>query len=167
MAEENEGQSQELRTRSPRGAASPVDEMERLFEDFLGRRWLSPFFRGDWPGTGELAPFEGRSPRVDVKDRENDVQVRAELPGVSKDDLDVSVTENTVTIKASTRQEKEEGDKGGDFYRREIAVGDFARTVALPADVDSDSAKAHFDNGVLELTLPKREQARRRRIQVE
>lgn len=167
MAEENERQDQELQTRTPRRPASPVDEMERLFEDFLGRRGLSPFFRGDWPGAGEMAPFEGRSPRVDVKDRESDIQVRAELPGVSKDDLDVSVTENTVTIKASTRQEKEEGEEGGDYYRREIAVGDFTRTVALPVDVDSDSAKAHFDNGVLELTLPKREQARRRRIKVE
>ncbi len=166
MAEEQERQGQELQTRRPGTAPSPFEEMERLFEDFLGRRWMSPL-RGDLPRVGELAPFEGRSPRVDVKDRENDVQIRAELPGVSKDDLDVSVTDNTVTIKASTRQEQEEGQQEGDYYRREIAYGDFARTVALPADVDADSAKAHFEDGVLDLTLPKKEQAKRRRIQVE
>jgi len=166
MAEEQERQGQDLQTRRSGATPNPFQEMERLFEDFLGRRWLTPF-RGEGPQFGELAPFEGRSPRVDVKDGENDVQVRAELPGVSKDDLDVSVTDNTVTIKASTRQEHEEGRQEGDYYRREIAYGDFARTVALPADVEADSARAHFEDGILELTLPKKEQAKRRRIQVE
>ncbi|MFP4614903.1 MAG: Hsp20/alpha crystallin family protein [Thiohalorhabdus sp.] len=165
MAEEQK-QGQEVQ-RSPSRGMTPFDEMERMFEELMPRGWMRPF-AGGFPGRmGELAPFEGRTPRVDVQDRESDILVRAELPGVKKDDLDVSLSENTVTIKATTRQEKEEGEKEGDYYRREIASGSFARTVALPGEVDGDNAKAQFEDGILELTLPKREQAKRRRIKVE
>jgi HSP20 family protein len=168
MAEEKrqQNESRDVQRAEPGRAMSPMEEMERMFEDFFPRGWMRPF-RGGWPRVGEMAPFEGRMPRVDVQDRESDVQVHAELPGVKKDDLDVSVSDNTVTIKASTRSEKEEGEQEGDYYRREIATGSFARTVALPGEVDADNAQARFENGILELTLPKREQAKRRRIRVE
>ena len=165
MAEEQPKKGQEVQRRSA-SAMSPLDEMERMFEEFMPRGWMR-HFRGGWPRMGEMAPFEGRWPRVDVQDREGDILVRAEVPGVKKEDLDISVSKDAVTIKAETRQEKEEGEKEGDFYRREIVTGSFARTVALPGDVDADSAKARFEDGVLELTLPKREQAKRKRIQVE
>jgi HSP20 family protein len=163
MAEEQEGKGQEVEPRRS-GGLSRFDEMERMFEDFFNRRMLSPF-RWDMPQLGEMAPFQGRRPKVDVEDREGDIRVR--LPGVKKDDVDLSVAEDSVTIKASTRQESEEGEAGGDYYRREIATGSFARTVALPSAVDADNAKATFEDGVLELTLPKREQAKRRQIPVE
>lgn len=165
MAEQQEGKGQEVDTRRT-GGLSRFDEMERMFEDFFNRRMLSPL-RWDMPQIGEMAPFQGRRPKVDVQDREGDIRVRAELPGVKKDDVDLSVAEDSVTIKASTRQESEEGEPGGEFHRREIATGSFSRTVALPAAVDADSAKATFEDGVLELTLPKREQAKRRQIPVE
>ncbi|MEF8792572.1 MAG: Hsp20/alpha crystallin family protein [Thiohalorhabdus sp.] len=165
---EQEKQGQEIEPRRAGGGRSvaPFDEMERLMEDFFGRRMPSPF-RWEMPQVGELAPFEGRRPRVDVEDRESDIRVRAELPGVKKDDMDLLVAEDTVTINASTREEKEEGEKEGEYYRREIAAGTFARTLALPAVVDADNAKATFQDGVLQLTLPKREQAKRRQIPVE
>lgn len=169
MAEDpkqSEEQSTEIRRAEPTRAMSPFDEMEQMFEEFFPRSWMRPF-RGGWPRWGELQPFEGRWPRVDVQDRENDVLVRAELPGVKKDDLDLSVSEGTVTIKAETRQQKEEGERSGDYYRHEIAQGIFARTIPLPGDVDADNAKARFEDGILELTLPKREQAKRKRIKVE
>ena len=165
MAQEHSAQGQEVQTRSS-GRMSPFDEMERMFEDFLGRRGLMPS-RWEMPQLGEVAPFQGRRPRVDVQDREGDIRVRAELPGVRKDDVDLSVAEDSVTIKARTREENEAGDKAGDYYRREIATGTFARTVALPSAVDANHARARFADGVLELTLPKREQARRRQIPVE
>jgi len=162
----SEEQSTDIQRAEPTRALSPWDEMERMMEDFFPRGWMRPF-RGGWPRVGEMAPFEGRWPRVDVQDRESEVVVRAELPGVKKDDLDVSVSENAVTLKASTRSEKEEGEKEGEYYRREISAGTFARTIPLPGDVDADNAKAKFEDGILELTLPKREAAKRKRIKVE
>jgi len=159
-------ESHEVQRAEPARGLAPWDEMERMIEEFMPRGWMRPF-RGGWGRMGELAPFEGRWPRMDVQDRESDVLVRAELPGVTKDDLDISVSEGSVTIKASSRREKEEGEAEGEYYRREIASGAFARTVALPADVDADKARARFADGVLELTLPKREAAQRKRIQVE
>lgn len=173
MAEEKamqEGESREVQRSEPTRALSPFDEMERwmdqMFEGFFPRGWPRRF-RGGWPQMGELAPFEGRAPRVDVRDREDEVEVQAELPGVKKEDLDVSLSENTLTLKATSRQEKEEGAKEGDYFRREIASGSFARTIPLPGEVDADNAKAKFADGILTLTLPKLEPAKRKRIQVE
>lgn len=149
----------------PGHLVSPFEEMERLFDNFSSRGWMRPFSR-DWPAWGDVAgPFEGKTPRVDVIDREAEIVVRAELPGVEKKDLDISLTDNSVTIKASTaREEKEEK---GNYYRCEISHGAFARSVALPGDVDTEGAKAAFKDGVLELTLPKVERSRRRKIKVE
>ncbi|UCE88831.1 MAG: Hsp20/alpha crystallin family protein [Pseudomonadota bacterium] len=167
MAKERnkESQGRDIERVVPGHVLSPFEEMDRLFESFAPRGWMRPF-RWDWPAWGDVAaPFEGKTPRVDVVDREAEILVRAELPGVDKKDLDISLTDNTVTIKASSaREEKEEK---GNYYRCEISRGAFARTVALPSDVDTDSAKASFKDGVLELTLPKVERSRRRKIKVE
>lgn len=145
-------------------AMSPFEEMDRLLENLSmlgGRRPM----RMDWPGWGELQlPLEGRMPRVDVVDREAEVVVRAELPGVDKKDLEVSATNNTVTIKGSTRHEEKE--EKGDFYRCEISTGSFSRSVVLPAVVDGTKASASFKDGVLELVLPKAEKAKRRSITI-
>jgi HSP20 family protein len=143
-------------------ALSPFEEMERMFEGFFPRGWMRPW-RFEWPAWPELA--EARLPSVDVIDRDDEVLVRAELPGVDKKDLDVSMTEDTVTIKGTTQREEKE--EKGDYYRHEIARGAFARTVTLPAEVDGTRAKAAFKDGVLELVLPKREKAKRHSIKVE
>ncbi len=146
-------------------ALSPLDEMDRLFDSFFPRGWMQPL-RRDWPEWGELsAPFDGRAPKVDVVERDNSVVVRAELPGMDKDNLDISLTEDSVTITATTKQESEE--EKGDYHRREISQGSFSRMLALPAAVQSDQAKASFKNGVLELTLPKAAPAKRHSIKVE
>lgn len=144
---------------------SPFDEMDRLMESFFPRRWMHPF-RWDMPSISELgAPFEGKMPRVDVIDRDTEIVVKAELPGVEKDDLDVSVTGNTVTIKGSTSHEEKQ--EKGDYYRCEIRRGSFSRTVPLPASVDSDKAKASFNDGILELTLPKVEKSKRKSVTID
>jgi HSP20 family protein len=104
-------------------------------------------------------------PRVDVIDREDEILVRAEVPGVDKKDLEVSLTDNAVTIKGSTRHEEKE--EKGDFYRSEISRGSFSRTVALPGEVDGDKAKASFKDGVVEIAMPKLEASKRRSIKVE
>jgi HSP20 family protein len=138
--------------------------MERLFEGYFPRGWMRPSY-WERPSWGELAaPFEGKMPRVDIVERDDEVIVKAELPGVEKKDLDVSVTENAVTIKGSTsREEKEEK---GDYHRCEISRGEYSRTLALPSGVEADKAKAQFKDGVLELTLPKLKKAKRHTIKV-
>jgi HSP20 family protein len=144
---------------------SPFEEVERLFEGFFPRGWLRPQ-RWEWPALGDVAlPFAGRMPRVDVIDRDTELLVRAELPGVDKQDLEVNVTDDAVTIKATTRHEKQE--EQGDYHRCEILRGAFSRSISLPADVDIDAAKANFSNGLLELTLPKLGKPAKRRIKVE
>jgi len=165
MAKEEKKQSkQELQKAEPKRALSPFEEMDRLFEDYFSRGWMRPF-RWEWPSLGEMAkPFEGKMPKVDVIERDDEVIVKAELPGVDKKDLDVSVTENSVTIKGSTSHEEKE--EKGDYYRCEISRGAYARTVALPSYVDADKAKASFKDGVLELKLPKVEKSKRRSIEI-
>ena len=165
MAKEEKKESkQELQKAEPKRALSPFEEMDRLFEDYFSRGWMRPF-RWEWPSLGELAkPFEGKMPKVDVIERDDEVVVKAELPGVDKKDLDVSVTENSVTIKGTTSHEEKE--EKGDYYRCEISRGAYARTVALPSYVDADKAKANFKDGVLELKLPKVEKSKRRSIEI-
>ena len=98
-------------------------------------------------------------------DREDEILVRAELPGVSKEDIDVTLTESTLRIRAATKSEVDE--EKGDFHRREISRGEFLRTLPLAEAVDADKTRAKFENGLLELTLPKTERAKRRSIKVE
>jgi len=118
------------------------------------------------PSWGELAaPFEGKMPKVDVIERDNEIVVKAELPGVDKKNLEISVTKNSVTIQGSTSHEEKE--EKGDVYRCEISRGSYSRTLTLPSEVNEEKAKAKFKDGILELTLPKVEKAKRRTIKVE
>ena len=163
--EEKEQSKQEVQKVEPARTLSPFEEMERLFEGYFPRGWMHPF-HWERPSWGELAaPFEGKMPRVDIVDRDNELIVKAELPGVDKKDLDISMTENTVTIKGSTSHEEKE--EKGDYYRSEMSRGSYSRTLALPSDVEADKAKAKFKDGVLELTLPKLKKAKRRSVKVE
>jgi HSP20 family protein len=156
--------SQEIQKTAPTRALSPFEEMDRLFEGVFPRGWRP--LRWEWPAwSGMTAPFEGKIPRVDVINRDNDILVRAELPGVDKKDIEITTTENTVTIKGSARREAKE--EKGDYYRCEIAQGAYARTVALPGDIDSTNARAIFKDGMLELILPKVEKSKRRSIVVD
>ena len=149
------------------GALTSFDEMDRMFDSFFGRpfsrSWLRPS-RFDWP-TDVPQPFEGRTPSVDLIERENELVIKAELPGVKKEDLSVKLSNNTVTIRASTKYEAEE--EKGDYHRRELSQGEFVRNVALPAEVDGEKATAKFKDGLLELTMPKLEAAAQRNIEVE
>ena len=147
---------------------TPFEDLENVFERAYGRffpqGWLRPS-RWEFPRWSDLPmPFEGKHPRVDVIDHDDKVIVKAELPGVEKKDLDVTMSDNTVTIKGSVSHEKEE--KKGDYYRKEMSSGTFSRTVALPAEVDADKANASYKDGVLELTLPKLAKSKRRKVTV-
>jgi len=151
--------------RSTPSTMSPWDAMERWFDEF-GRRGWPQLFNREWPGQMEgMMPFTGNVPKVDVLDRENEVVVKAELPGVEKDDLEVTVTDHSVTIRAQTKHEEKEEE--GEYYRREMSYGEYQRTLELPETVDDSEAKATFSNGVLELTLPKMEKTPRRTVRVD
>lgn len=150
---------------TPTRLMSPFEEMDRLMESFFPRHWMRPF-RWEMPSWAELgAPLEMKMPRVDVIDRDDEVVVKAEIPGVGKDDLEVSMTDTTVTIKGCTSHESKE--EKGNYFRSEISRGSFSRTVALPSDVDSDRAKAVFKDGILELIIPKVEKSKRKTIPIE
>jgi HSP20 family protein len=152
--------------KTPARALGPFEDMERLVErfseGFLPRSWLRRM-QWEWPQMAE--PPALRMPHVDVVDRDTDILVRAEVPGVDKKDLDISVSENTVTIKGTTRREQKQEE--GEYYRREIAEASFARTVALPTEVDGTHAKATCNDGVVELTVPKVAKSRRHSIKVD
>jgi len=132
-------------------------DIERMFEEFFEpfsrrrRRW--------WSREGMIVP------NIDVYDKKGEVVVKAELPGVEKDNIDITVTKDTLTIKGEIK--KDEEVKEEDYYAREISYGSFARTIALPVEVDSEKAKATFKNGILEIVLPKKEEAKPKEIKVE
>ena len=149
-----------------RSDLTPFDEMDRLFNTMLDRRWLQPFHEmfPHWPFYGEQE-FDMRMPRVDVLDREDEILVRAELPGVEKKDLDVSLTGQTLTIKGETsHREEERKDK---YYRSEITEGKYGRTIRLPGEVDGKHVKADFKDGMLEVHLPKTHKVEQHKIDVE
>jgi HSP20 family protein len=163
MAEDTK-KTQEIQKAAPTRALSPFEEMDRMFDGFFRRGVMRPW-RFEWPTFPEMALPEMKIPKVDVVDRETEVLVKAEIPGVDKKDIDISVGEDTVTIKGETRHEEKE--EKGDYYRCEISQGAFSRTVALPAVVDGSKAKANFKDGMLELTIPKTEKAKRHTVKVD
>lgn len=149
-------------TRTP-SRSDPFTEMDRWFERMMGRPWgrgwMEPL-RGEWPvfGREEL-------PRVDVVDRDTEVVVRAEVPGVPREDLEVTLSGNTVTFRGTVMREEEKEE--GEYHYRETSRGEFTRTVTLPADVDGNAARAKYRDGIVELTLPKVEASQRKHIEIE
>ena len=150
-------------TQSESREVSPFHEFERFFDGFLGRGGM-PSLRWDHPLWERFAAFEKGMPKVDVIDRDAEVVVRAEVPGFEREDLEVSVTDHSVTIKGEHRQEHKAEE--GEYFRSEISTGSFSRTVPLPSDIDTEGGEASFKNGILELVLPKLKRASRRNIEV-
>jgi HSP20 family protein len=105
-----------------------------------------------------------KMPAVDVYEDNNDVVIKAEIPGLSKEDLSVQVADATLTIKGEKK--REEAIKEDDYYCCERSFGAFTRTMELPCAVKADQVKASVKNGVLEVTLPKTEEAKKRAITV-
>ena len=155
----------ELTGAVPRREIDAFDEMDRMFDTMFHRGWLRSF-REMWPQWARLdETFDLGSPRVDVVDRDEEILVRAEVPGVDKKDLKVDLTGQHLRIQGERlREEKKEE---GEFVRSEIARGTFSRTVRLPEDLDFDKAQADFKDGILEIHLPKTHKTERRRVKVE
>ena len=160
-------EQQGISRRESRRIASPltaldlfVDEMDRVFDDFgLGRRWFPrPFGR---IASQELASNPLWAPDIEVYQHNNDLVVRADLPGMKKDEVSIDVTDNAITISGERREEKETDREG--IYRSERTYGSFCRTIPLPEGAITDQAKATFKDGVLEVTMPAPPQSTRGR----
>jgi HSP20 family protein len=142
----------EMMRREP-SMVSPFDEMERLFETYMGRPFLSPFLRRP-PMMQELAP------NVDVFEENDHVVVRAEMPGIKKDQIEVNLTADTITLSGEKKQEEKVEKK--DYFRMESSYGTFARTIRLPCEVETEKAEAKYQDGILEIRVPKTTAARER-----
>lgn len=132
----------------PRGLQS---EMSRVFSDFFG----------ETSGTD----ISALTPAMDLVDTKDSVKVRVELPGIAREDVDISLKDDTLTIKGEKKQEKEQEDE--DRYHVERRYGSFSRTLTLPSRVNPEAVEARFRDGVLEITLPKAEEEKVREIQVQ
>lgn len=121
-------------------------EMNRMFDNF---------FRGF--DAASPTPYEnawgGFSPSVDVRENDKEVTIKAELPGVDEKDVEVTVTNDSVTIRGEKKEEKEDKDKN--YYYMERTYGSFHRVIPLAAEVESNKAEARFKNGVMEIKIPK------------
>lgn len=151
----------------PRGEIAPLrsmrEEMDRLFEEFFhGMGTLRP----SWM----MRPFAwapeagGFIPNVNLKETDEAYILSAELPGLSKEKLDISVTEDEVTLKGERKEMKEE--KGENWHRHESAYGAFQRSIPLPGTVNANMAEAKMRDGILTLTLPKSEEAKKRGVKI-
>lgn len=150
-------ESLELARKSPE-AGNPfgmmrrfTSDMERLFEDFGGFRFPSLFTSETWPFRTEFGEMDWM-PQVEVIQNKGQFIVRADLPGMTKDDIKVEFTGDMLTLSGERKEEKEEKREG--FYRSERSYGNFYRQLPLPEGAITEKAEATFRNGVLEVTMP-------------
>jgi HSP20 family protein len=127
------------------GLATLQREVNRLFESF--------FDGSPWRGGEAMT-----APAVEVADTKEAVVVKVQVPGVSKEQLQIAVSEGALTIKGETKEEEKKEEKN--YIRREFRYGAFARTIPLPAGAQAEKATAQLKDGVLEITIPKSEEAR-------
>jgi len=138
-------------------AISPFEDFERRFEDIFHRPF--PMMGAPWwPRWAERA--EEVSPTVDIFEEGGEVVLKAEIPGMKKEDIHVDINDKTMTISGEKR--KEEKIERKDYVHLERSYGSFARTFQLPSEVQTDKAKAVFKDGVLEVRVPKTEEAARK-----
>ncbi len=144
--------SRELIKAERPGFLTPFEEVEKWFEE----AWRRPFsmMRPSllWP-RAEMEEFETALPFCDIYEEGKDIVLKADLPGMKKDDIKIDLSENVLTI--SGEKKKEEKVEKGDYYRYERRHGTFFRRFELPFEIDPEKIKAHFEDGVLEVRLPK------------
>ncbi len=152
----------EVAKKEPVKAPSRLEEMEQWFENVF-RRPYSLLASSGWPKLG-MREVEGVVPTVDIFEDNGDVVVKAELPGMKKENIDVKFTQDTIII--SGEKEKEEKVEKKDYYRSERSYGSFTRAINLPAEVQTDKAKAKFKDGILEIRAPLTEEAKKKEKKV-
>jgi len=118
-------------------------DFDRIFDDFFHGSNLTPFNQ-NWGSF---------NPNIDVTETDKNYQVSAELPGLDKNDINVSLDHNNLTISGEKKTEKE--DKSQNYYRTERSYGSFQRCISLPDNIQADNIDANFKNGILQITIPK------------
>ena len=136
-----------------RDLVSLREAMDRLFEESVVRP------RAGWP-----APFEGPVLGIDMAETADTIIVKSDIPGIKAEDLEISITGDTLTIKGEMKAEEEINEEN--YIRRERRRGAFCRSLTIPVPVVTDKAEAEFENGVLTLTLPKAEEIKPKAIKI-
>jgi HSP20 family protein len=151
-------------------------EVFREVKDMVLRRWepfrelrqmqenMDRMWRSFSPGGGEGGDVENWAIPLDVVQQGDNIIVRASVPGVNPEDIDVSIENDVLTIKGQTREEREHQE--GNYLMRERRAGSFYRALRLPDTLDSDQAQCHYEDGVLSITFPRLESKRARRLQI-
>ena len=146
--------------RNPYTEMTPLgDRLNQLFSQPFGPLWRLA-------GAAEQALTAGSFvPAVDIYEDEHNIILTAETPGIDEKDLDISLENNVLTVSGERKMENQE--KQDNFHRIERSYGRFTRSFNLPPTVDPDNVKAEFNNGLLKITLPKREEAKPKQIKIE
>ncbi len=134
----------------------PIRDIDRWFDDFFMRPFAFPRVR--------TMAMQEIMPDVDIFESDGDVILKAELPGMKKDDIEVTLSDGTITLSGEKKQEEEVKKK--DYYKVERSYGSFCRTFSLPAEVKADKVKSTFKDGVLEVRMPKSEEAKSKEVKV-
>ena len=157
---EEEEKERELAERGPSDwFFRPLHEMDRMFED-LDKTFKQFFGEPLMRRKKGIKESMFRSPALDIKDEGDRYEVNAEMPGINKDDIEVEVRDDKLTISGETKEEIEEKDE--DFVRRERGYRSFYREIPLTDEVMSDEAEASYSNGILEISLPKKEKEKKK-----
>lgn len=143
------------------------EEMDKLFSDFYKQPWYRQL--GEGRSLAESRP-ESRMPAMrkaftDVQETDKDIVITAELPGMSKEDIELMITSDRIEIKAQKKEEIKEEKEGQRYYQSRYAG--FSRTVPLPTGVKQDQVKATYKNGILEIILPKEEITESQRVKID
>jgi HSP20 family protein len=134
-----------------------ADEMDRMFDDFaLTRRWAKPLWRETAAGMWV--------PDIEVFQKNNELTIRADVPGLRREDVTVDITDTEVCVQGERKHEREEEREG--YYRSERGYGSFCRVIPLPEGAIADQARATFKDGVLEITMPAPAATKRRRLEI-
>ena len=144
-----------VRLNPAREMMSLREAMDRLFEE----SFLRPGFFGAGESGAAMLP-------MDMYETENEVVVKAAVPGVKPEDIEVTVTGDLLAIKGEFKTESEEKDEKRNWHRQERRYGSFSRQITLPSGVNTDACEADFENGVLTLKLTKAEEAKVKRVQI-
>jgi len=126
--------------------SDPFKEFDKIFENF-----------GIQAGRGFM-------PAVDVYQDENNVYIEASLPGVESDKVNVVIENDTLIVEGSNEKKSEVDEKN--YYRKEVSAGSFHRSISLPSNVDGDKAQADYENGILKIVVPKKEEVTPKKIKV-
>jgi HSP20 family protein len=150
--------ARELTVWKPFRELTPFRDFERMRRE-MDRLWDSFFETG--PRAGEAGEW---IPSLDMAETKNELIIKAEVPGIDPKDIDISLSDGLLTIKGEKKQEREEKEE--DYHLTERTFGTFARAIQLPTEVQSDKIEATYKDGVLRITLPKSEEAKRKQIKI-